>query len=77
MLPITPLTAAGGKAIENGDAAAGANVGERGTYTVDEHLLSPQEVAERYGTSVDWASIPASPGLTTAQVRAVGGRVGG
>jgi hypothetical protein len=44
------------------------HAGERGSYSVDEHLLSPQEVAARFGTSVEWASVPASKGLTGEQV---------
>lgn len=31
-------------------------------------MLTPQEVAERFGVAVDWASIPASKGLTSDQV---------
>lgn len=43
------------------------DVGERGSYDVDEHLLSPQEVAAKFGTSVDWGSIPGSKGLASEQ----------
>jgi hypothetical protein len=33
-------------------------------------MLSPQEVAARYGTQVEWTSIVNSKGLTGEQVRA-------
>lgn len=46
-------------------------VSERGSYDVDEHLLSPQDVAARFGTAVDWASIPNSKGLDAKQVEAL------
>lgn len=50
--------------------AAPPAVGARGQYDIDEHILSPREVAERYGTVVDWKSIQTSKGLTKDQVRA-------
>jgi hypothetical protein len=40
----------------------------RGDYVVDEHQLSPEEVAGRYGVEVDWKNIGASKGLTSLQV---------
>ncbi|GBF90642.1 p-type atpase [Raphidocelis subcapitata] len=64
--------------VENGVTPNGApaeppgeadKVAERGAYTVDEHLLSPQEVAARFGTAVDWPSPVNSKGLTSDQVK--------
>lgn len=58
------------KAVPDPEAggAPGA-VGARGEYTIDEHILSPAEVAERYGTVVDWKNIAGSKGLSSQQVR--------
>lgn len=57
---------AGGVAAGKGAAAEGVTV--RGSYDVDEHHLSPQEVCARYGTTVDWHNIQGSTGLTAEQV---------
>ena len=43
----------------------------RGDYAVNEHLASPQDVAKRYGTSINWESIGTSAGLTSQQARSV------
>eukprot|EP00775_Hariotina_reticulata_P010475 gene10475-10633_t len=48
---------------------ASTTVGARGDYVVDEHQLSPEEVASRYGVVVDWKNIGASKGLTSPQVK--------
>jgi hypothetical protein len=40
----------------------------RGAYDIDEHLLSPQEVAERYAVQIDFGNVQGSHGLTSAQV---------
>ncbi|KAI8473316.1 MAG: hypothetical protein J3K34DRAFT_518987 [Monoraphidium minutum] len=50
-------------------ADAAAHVGERGSYLVDEHLLSPQETAAKFGVEIDWSSIAGSKGLTADQVK--------
>jgi len=50
------------------DDEAPVSAAARGTYDIDEHLLSPREVAERFGTQVDWQNIQGSRGLTSAQV---------
>jgi sodium/potassium-transporting ATPase subunit alpha len=41
---------------------------ERNSYDVDEHLLTPEEVAARYGVAINWAQPGQSQGLTAAQV---------
>lgn len=48
--------------------SAPSAVGARGEYTIDEHILSPIEIAERFGTVVDWKNIGGSQGLTSQQV---------
>lgn len=50
------------------EQAAPASTAARGAYDIDEHLLSPQEVAERYGVQIDFSNVQGSKGLTTAQV---------
>jgi hypothetical protein len=40
----------------------------RGAYEIDEHQISPQELAQRFGTTVDWSNVQGSRGLTTEQV---------
>lgn len=58
------------KAVDDPESGDGPTaVGARGEYCVDEHHLSPREVAERFGTTVDWKNIAASQGLTSQQVR--------
>lgn len=57
---------------ESATAAAeppGSAAVPRGVYTIDEHLLSPREVAERFGTQVDWMNMAASKGLTSQQAK--------
>jgi hypothetical protein len=46
----------------------GPAAGPRGEYAVDEHKMSPQEVAAKYETVINWENIGASQGLTSAQV---------
>lgn len=47
-----------------------APVGEaRGSYDVDEHHLSPQAVAERFGVHIDVGNSASSRGLTLEQVK--------
>ncbi|KAL6750150.1 sodium potassium ATPase alpha subunit [Haematococcus lacustris] len=52
------------------NAAAEAKAKRARTYDADEHLMSPTEVAARYGTQVDLQSPAHSAGLTAAQVEA-------
>jgi hypothetical protein len=63
-----PPTAGKAKKAAAAEEADGA-VAERGSYDVDEHMLSPREVAERFGTTIDWGGIGASQGLTTEEVK--------
>lgn len=58
------------KAVPDPEAgSAPSAVGARGEYNIDEHILSPADVADRFGTSVDWKNIGGSQGLTSQQVR--------
>lgn len=41
----------------------------RGVYDVDEHHLTPQEVAARFGTQIDWKNVQGSKGLSKEQVQ--------
>jgi hypothetical protein len=56
-----------GGGTENG-GAGGAAVQARGAYEVDEHHLSPREVAQRFSTEVDFSNVGGSCGLTSSQV---------
>ena len=42
----------------------------RGDYDVDDHLLSREDVAERYGVQIDWTNVGASKGLTSGEAEA-------
>jgi len=42
----------------------------RGDYDVDDHLLSREDVAERYGVQIDWTNVGASQGLTSGEAEA-------
>jgi magnesium-transporting ATPase (P-type) len=55
--------------VESGEAAASAAAAPRGVYTIDEHLLSPREVAQRFGTHVEWMQMSNSKGLTSQQAK--------
>lgn len=46
----------------------GAVAHPRGAYELDDHMISPAEVAERYGTVIDWKNIGGSKGLSSQQV---------
>lgn len=50
------------------DEQPAVSAAPRGAYEIDEHLISPRELAERFGTTVDWTNIQGSRGLTTEQV---------
>eukprot|EP00882_Tetradesmus_deserticola_P004148 GHRQ01004382.1.p1 GENE.GHRQ01004382.1~~GHRQ01004382.1.p1 ORF type:complete len:221 (+),score=74.72 GHRQ01004382.1:384-1046(+) len=60
----TPGTAEAVPAPDGGGA-----VHARGAYEVDEHMVSPQEVAQRYNVAVDWKNVGGSKGLTSQQVK--------
>ncbi|WIA28646.1 hypothetical protein OEZ86_011182 [Tetradesmus obliquus] len=51
------------------DSAEGGAVQARGAYEVDDHMVSPEEVAERYNVTIDWENIGGSKGLTSQQVK--------
>ena len=54
------------KAVPDPEAgSAPGAVGARGEYSIDEHILSPADVAQRFGTEVDWKNIAGSKGLTS------------
>ncbi|KAF6263646.1 hypothetical protein COO60DRAFT_1698701 [Scenedesmus sp. NREL 46B-D3] len=61
--------AAHGTAVPAPNSAGGGAVQARGAYEVDDHMVTPEEVAERYNVAVDWKNIGGSKGLTTQQVK--------
>lgn len=65
-------------AAENGGApgANGAPVEERRKYDVDEHLMTVEQVAEKYGLALNPANLQASGGLTAEQVAQAKARFG-
>lgn len=56
------------KTADEESPATTSTAAARGAYEIDEHLLQPREVADRYGVQIDWKNIQGSRGLTTDQV---------
>jgi sodium/potassium-transporting ATPase subunit alpha len=65
--PLTPYLMQN-NAAENEEVSARNNQAERrkeeASHAIDEHLLEPEQVAERYTSRVNFSSIPHSQGLT-------------
>lgn len=54
---------------DNSDSQQTQQTKETTVHTIDEHLLEPEQVAERYNCRVNFLSVPQSQGLTEGLVK--------